>query len=68
MNVRLILLLLAATLVTTALTTTVAAQQTDERISHTPPVGPPWVRNFTEARTQALLSGKPIFLYSTKTY
>ena len=40
----------------------------DVRISHTPPVGPPWVRDFTQARTQAIESGKPIFLYSTKTY
>lgn len=49
------------------LTTSVAAQS-DEHISHTPPVGPPWVMDFGEARTQALRSGKPIFLYSTKTY
>lgn len=47
---------------------TSATAQSDDRISHTPPVGPPWVRDFGEARTQALQSGKPIFLYSTKTY
>ena len=45
-----------------------SAAQSDDRISHTPPEGPPWVRNFTQARSQALQSGKPIFLYSTKTY
>ncbi|HEX6813155.1 MAG TPA: hypothetical protein VF384_16145 [Planctomycetota bacterium] len=36
--------------------------------SKTPPKGPPWVLDFTEARTKALDSGKPIFVYSTKTY
>ncbi len=61
---------LLAILIVAAFATTAHAQQPadDERISHTPPVGPPWVRNFAEARTQALTSGKPIFLYSTKTY
>jgi hypothetical protein len=36
--------------------------------SKTPPKGPPWITNFTEARAKALGSGKPIFVYSTKTY
>ena len=36
--------------------------------SKTPPAGPPWVLDFTEARAKALASGKPIFVYSTKTY
>ncbi len=36
--------------------------------SKTPPAGAPWVQSFPEARAQALLHGKPIFLYSTKTY
>ncbi len=47
---------------------TSSAAQSDDRISHTPPEGPPWVRDFAQARSQALQSGKPIFLYSTKTY
>ena len=47
---------------------TSAAAQSDDHTSHTPPAGPPWVRDFAQARTQALQSGKPIFLYSTKTY
>ena len=36
--------------------------------SKTPPAGPPWLLNFTEARAKALAEGKPIFVYSTKTY
>ncbi len=36
--------------------------------SHTPPDGPPWTKDFFEARERALESGKPIFLYSTKTH
>ncbi len=36
--------------------------------SETPPEGPPWKRNFLEAQREALKSGKPIFLYFTKTY
>lgn len=36
--------------------------------SKTPPVGAPWMRDFGEARAAALKAGKPIFLYSTKTY
>ena len=36
--------------------------------SKTPPAGPPWILSFTEARAKALTSGKPIFVYSTKTY
>lgn len=34
----------------------------------TPPVGPPWVRDFLAARRTALQEGKPIFLYHTKTH
>ena len=41
------------------------AQEPD---SHTPPAGPPWTKDFFEARERALESGKPIFLYSTKTH
>ncbi|MHC4223786.1 MAG: hypothetical protein ACYSX0_18765 [Planctomycetota bacterium] len=36
--------------------------------SETPPKGPPWQRDFHEARRQALKEGKPLFLYFTKTY
>tara|TARA_R110002072_G_scaffold302990_1_gene490831 strand:+ start:64014 stop:64196 length:183 start_codon:yes stop_codon:yes gene_type:complete len=36
--------------------------------SSQPPVGPPWQTDFLAARTAALAAGKPIFLYSTKTY
>ena len=36
--------------------------------SKTPPKGPPWVLDFTAARTKALEARKPIFVYSTKTY
>lgn len=36
--------------------------------SETPPKGPPWMRDLLEAQKDALLSGKPVFLYFTKTY
>ncbi len=36
--------------------------------SDTPPEGPPWKRDLLEAHKEALESGKPIFLYFTKTY
>ena len=36
--------------------------------SETPPLGPPWKRDFHDAREDALQRGKPIFLYFTKTY
>lgn len=36
--------------------------------SETPPVGPPWKRDFVEAQREALKDGKPIFIYLTKTY
>ena len=36
--------------------------------SETPPVGPPWVRDFHEAQERALKQGLPIFVYLTKTY
>jgi hypothetical protein len=36
--------------------------------SETPPAGPPWQRDLSEARQQALADGKPLFLYFTKTY
>ena len=55
-------------LILTWILTATASAQSDDRSSHTPPVGPPWARDFEQARTQALQSGKPIFLYSTKTY
>jgi len=36
--------------------------------SDVPPEGPPWQRDFVAAHAEALKSGKPIFLYFTKTY
>lgn len=36
--------------------------------SETPPPGPPWKRDFLDAQAEALRTGKPIFLYFTKTY
>ena len=42
-----------------------APQESD---SKTPPAGAPWCMDFAEARAAALEAGKPIFLYSTKTY
>jgi len=36
--------------------------------SETPPEGPPWVRDFAQAREDGIRQGKPIFVYLTKTY
>jgi hypothetical protein len=36
--------------------------------SKQPPVGPAWVRDLKTAQQMGLMSGLPIFLYSTKTY
>jgi len=36
--------------------------------SETPPPGAPWQRDFGKAQQEALKSGKPIFIYFTKTY
>lgn len=36
--------------------------------SETPPKGPPWVREFKAAQTEALRKGKAIFVYLTKTH
>lgn len=33
-----------------------------------PPPGAPWTQDFFDAHARALASGKPIFIYSTKTY
>ena len=33
-----------------------------------PPPGPPWHMDYWEARSEALRSGTPIFIYFTKTY
>ena len=34
----------------------------------TPPPGPPWLLSHREARLDALLHGRPVFVYFTKTY
>ncbi|MCA9278175.1 MAG: thioredoxin family protein [Phycisphaeraceae bacterium] len=44
------------------------AQPAEYGESKTPPVGPPWVRDFATAQQMAADQGKPIFVYSTKTY
>ncbi len=36
--------------------------------SKEPPIGPPWIRDLATAQKLALESGRPIFLYSTKTF
>ncbi len=36
--------------------------------SKEPPIGPPWVRDLPTAQALALKTGRPIFLYSTKTF
>ena len=35
--------------------------------SETPPVGPPWKRDFAAAQAEAAQKGLPIFVYLTKT-
>ena len=36
--------------------------------SDVPPEGPPWMTDLIAAHAKAVKSGKPIFLYFTKTY
>jgi hypothetical protein len=36
--------------------------------SETPPPGPPWIRDLGEAVSLAEKTGRPIFVYLTKTY
>lgn len=36
--------------------------------SETPPPGPPWIRDFAEAVALAEKTGRPVFVYLTKTY
>jgi len=36
--------------------------------SENPPPGAPWLQDFGEAHREALKTGKPIFVYFTKTY
>lgn len=57
-----------AALAVLQLTVLGASGLTQDKKSKTPPPGAPWVKSFPEARAQALQHGKPIFLYSTKTY
>lgn len=36
--------------------------------SETPPKGPPWLSDLAEAQALAEKTGRPIFVYLTKTY
>ena len=36
--------------------------------SETPPPGPPWIRDLGEAVSLAEKTGRPVFVYLTKTY
>ena len=51
-----------------ALTIAIALGVTALAGSETPPEGPPFVRDFAQAREDAIQQGKPIFVYLTKTY
>ncbi len=53
---------------TAALVLLLGAATTAFAGSETPPEGPPWQRDLLSAQKEALESGKPIFLYFTKTY
>ena len=46
----------------------VVASTVAQNESKTPPKGPPWTMDFFAAHRQAVAEGKPIFVYSTKTY
>lgn len=43
-------------------------RSTARKDSKTPPVGPPWQRDFDVAMRDAITAGRPMFLYFTKTY
>ena len=42
--------------------------QNAQAASETPPIGAPWAKDFFEAHRIASEQGKPIFIYSTKTF
>ena len=54
-------------LVVTVLLTALAGGRA-ARGGETPPEGPPWVRDWVEAKRAALEGGRPIFVYFTKSY
>jgi len=60
--------MLKATLAVVVLATVCGPAGAQDTKSKNPPPGAPWTQDFFEAREAALASGKPIFLYSTKTY
>jgi hypothetical protein len=46
-----------------------STEQSSERSeSVDPPGSAPWTRDFADAHRRAVEAGKPIFVYSTKTY
>lgn len=59
---------LCSMVVPIAFCSTGVAQPAEYGQSKTPPVGPPWVRDFATAQQMAADEHKPIFVYSTKTY
>ncbi len=54
-------------LLATALSLT-CTLSTAEPPGETPPPGPPWLLSYREARRDALLHGRPVFVYFTKTH
>ena len=60
--------MLKATIAAVALAIVPGPAGVQDSKSKNPPEGAPWTQDFFGAREAALASGKPIFLYSTKTY
>lgn len=54
-------------LTSTALTL-LCTLSTAESPGETPPPGPPWLLSYRQARRDALLNGRPVMVYFTKTY
>ena len=59
--------LIIATLAAAASSPSQAGKRPDTT-SKEPPAGAPWIKDFAKAHALARKSGRPIFVYSTKTY
>ncbi|MCK5942028.1 MAG: hypothetical protein KAI24_08680 [Planctomycetes bacterium] len=61
-------LLAALAVVAATATATAQGRKAPDTTSKQPPAGAPWTKDFAAAHRLARATGKPIFVYSTKTY
>jgi hypothetical protein len=65
---RVAVVLLSASRIGSFLFCIIAASSSLFGASDKPPPGPPWRTDFDQAQREALRTGKPMFVYFTKTY